>query len=74
VDHLGHPARQTFTNETASGWQEVNFSSPASITAGTTYIASYQTNSAFYSEDDNYFANPHTSGSLDRAVELIERR
>ena len=36
-------ASATFTNETASGWQQVNFSSPVSITAGTTYIASYET-------------------------------
>src|SRR6185437_3017807 len=37
-------ATATFTNETASGWQEVDFSSPVTITAGTTYIAAYHTN------------------------------
>jgi hypothetical protein len=37
-------ASATFTNETASGWQQVNFSSPVSIKANTTYIASYHTN------------------------------
>ena len=57
-------ASATFSNETASGWQQVNFSSPVSITASTTYIASYQTNTGFYSEDDNYFANPLTNGPL----------
>ena len=57
-------ASATFTNETASGWQQVNFSSPVSITAGTTYIASYQTNTGLYSEDDNYFANALTNGPL----------
>jgi hypothetical protein len=57
-------ASATFTNETASGWQQVNFSSPVSITAGTTYIASYHTNTGFYSEDDNFFANALTNGSL----------
>ena len=36
-------ATATFTNETASGWQQVNFSNPVPITAGTTYIASYHT-------------------------------
>ncbi len=36
-------ASATFSNETASGWQQVNFSSPVSITAGATYIASYET-------------------------------
>ncbi len=57
-------ASATFANETASGWQQVNFSSPVNITANTTYIASYHTNKGEYSEDDNYFANPHTNGPL----------
>ena len=35
-----------------------------SITAGTTYIASYETNVGEYSEDDNYFANALTNGPL----------
>ncbi|HSU65669.1 MAG TPA: DUF4082 domain-containing protein, partial [Tepidisphaeraceae bacterium] len=38
-------ATATFTNETASGWQQVNFSSPVSIAANTTYIVSYHTTS-----------------------------
>ncbi|MBV8094063.1 MAG: DUF4082 domain-containing protein, partial [Acetobacteraceae bacterium] len=64
-DSTGHLlATATFSNETASGWQEVDFSSPVSITAGTTYIASYHTNTGHYSEDDNYFASAHTSGPL----------
>ena len=33
--------RSTFTNESASGWQTATFVGPVSITAGTTYIASY---------------------------------
>jgi hypothetical protein len=56
-------ASATFTNETASGWQQVNFSSPVAITAGTTYVASYHTNGE-YSADSNYFANPLVSGDL----------
>ena len=47
-------ASATFTNETASGWQQVNFSNPVLITAGTTYIASYHTNGD-YSEDLELF-------------------
>jgi hypothetical protein len=39
-------ASATFANETASGWQEVLFSQPVQITAGTTYVASYTTISA----------------------------
>ncbi|WPB73828.1 DUF4082 domain-containing protein [Archangium violaceum] len=34
-------ASATFQNETASGWQEVLFSTPVHITASTTYVASY---------------------------------
>ena len=56
-------ASATFTNETASGWQQVNFASPVSITAGTTYVASYHTNGN-YSESDNFFANALTNGPL----------
>jgi hypothetical protein len=34
-------AEATFTNETASGWQQVKFASPVTIKANTTYVASY---------------------------------
>ena len=57
-------ATVTFTNETASGWQEADFSSPVAITAGTTYVASYHTNTGNYSYDSNYFANSYTNGGL----------
>jgi hypothetical protein len=57
-------ATATATNETASGWQEADFTSPVSITAGTTYIAAYHTNTGFYSANTNYFASAHTSGPL----------
>jgi hypothetical protein len=50
-------ASATFTSETASGWQQVNFSTPVSIQANTTYVASYHTNVGHYAEDDNYFTN-----------------
>jgi hypothetical protein len=53
----------TFTNETASGWQQVNLSSPVTLTAATTYIVSYHTN-GFYSANGNYFATAHSSGVL----------
>ncbi len=38
----------TFSNETASGWQQAMFASPIAIAASTTYVASYHTNSGFY--------------------------
>jgi hypothetical protein len=57
-------ATATFTNETASGWQQVNFATPVTVTAGTTYVASYHTNVGYYSDDPNLFANAVTSGPL----------
>jgi hypothetical protein len=56
-------ATATFTNETASGWQQVSFSNPVAITAGTTYVASYHTNGD-YSADPNLFATAQTNGPL----------
>ena len=50
-------AKATFTNETASGWQQVNFSTPVAITANTVYVASYHTNVGHYSDDQNFFAS-----------------
>jgi len=52
-------ASATFTGETASGWQQVNFSNPVAITANTVYVASYHATVGHFSEDLNYFA---TSG------------
>ncbi len=47
----------TFTGETASGWQQANFSSPIAIAANTTYVASYFSASGGYAYDDGYFAS-----------------
>ena len=49
-------ATATFSNETASGWQQVTFSSPVAVTANTTYVASYHTNVGQYGADRSYFA------------------
>ena len=57
-------ASATFTNETASGWQQVSLASPWPITAGVTYVVSYHTNVGFYSDDQNYFVGAQTSGPL----------
>ncbi|HYO84551.1 MAG TPA: DUF4082 domain-containing protein, partial [Bryobacteraceae bacterium] len=37
----------TFTAETGSGWQQVNFSSPVAISPDTTYVAAYFTRSGW---------------------------
>src|SRR3990172_3139712 len=57
-------ATATFTGETASGWQQVNFSTPVAIAAGVTYVASYHTTTGHYSTTRNYFGNPIDSGPL----------
>ncbi len=71
--HIGHLwtasgtdlATVTFTDETASGWQQANFSSPVSIMANTTYVASYYAPMGRYAGDDDYFATSGvTSGPL----------
>ena len=48
-------ATATFTSETATGWQEVAFSTPISVTANTTYVASYFASNGGYAQNSNYF-------------------
>ena len=50
-------ATATFTGESASGWQQVNFSSPVAIAANTVYIVSYHTNIGRYAYTAAYFAS-----------------
>lgn len=54
-------ARATFANETAGGWQQVDFASPVAVTAGTAYVASYHAPNGFYAGDNNFF----TAGGVD---------
>ena len=49
-------ATATFANETATGWQEVNFASPIEVTADTVYVASYHAPNGGYAFDTDYFA------------------
>jgi len=55
-------AQATFTNETASGWQQVNFSTPVQISANTTYVVSYLAPNGHYSGDPYYFYTPPALG------------
>ncbi|GAA0855081.1 ice-binding family protein [Streptosporangium amethystogenes subsp. fukuiense] len=57
-------ASATFTNETASGWQQVDFPTPVNIAANTTYIASYHSTSGFYSVTRPYFTTQYTNAPL----------
>ena len=45
----------TFTGETASGWQQVNFPTGIAITANTTYIVSYSAPVGHYSDNGAFF-------------------
>ncbi|HSU67860.1 MAG TPA: DUF4082 domain-containing protein, partial [Tepidisphaeraceae bacterium] len=56
-------ATATFTSESDSGWQQVTFSSPVAIAAGTTYIVSYHTSSGFIT---------YVPGLLDSAVDNLQ--
>jgi phosphodiesterase/alkaline phosphatase D-like protein len=49
-------ATVTFSNETSSGWQQANFSTPVPIAANTTYIVSYYAPNGRYSADLSYFS------------------
>jgi hypothetical protein len=49
-------ASATFVNETASGWQQVNFATPVPIAANTVYVASYHTDVGHYSADRSFFS------------------
>ena len=50
-------ATATFTNETAAGWQQVNFSTPVAISANTVYVISYHTSVGNYPYTAAYFGS-----------------
>ena len=50
-------ASAIFTNESASGWQQVSFSSPVAISANTIYVASYYAPQGHYSDNVGFFAS-----------------
>jgi hypothetical protein len=57
-------ATGSFIAESASGWQTMLFSTPVTITAGTTYVVSYHTNVGYYSVNVNGFETGHDSSPL----------
>lgn len=57
-------ANATFVNETATGWQQVIFSTPVPINPNTTYVASYHANNGHYAEDDYFFTKGVNNGTL----------
>jgi methionine-rich copper-binding protein CopC len=57
-------ATGTFSNESTQGWEELDFSTPVPVTAGTTYVASYHTKSAHYAYTPKGLSSPVVNGPL----------
>ena len=55
--HAGRSA-----GETATGWQQLTFTTPVDITAGTTYVASYYAPRGHYSASPGYYYMPSPTG------------
>ena len=56
-------ARATFTAESPSGWQQVDFPTPVAVSANTVYVASYFAPRGNYAGDNYYFANSGVDSS-----------
>ena len=61
-------ASATFTSESASGWQQVNFSQPVAVNKNTTYVASYLAPKGHYSADGAYFYTVPQIGQAESTV------
>jgi Domain of unknown function (DUF4082) len=57
-------AQGKFTNESASGWQNLNFTSPVAVTAGTIYVAGYYAPKGHYSATAGGLSTAITNGPL----------
>jgi hypothetical protein len=69
VAHLWNASGQllasaTFTGESASGWQQVSFSSPVTISPGTLYTVSYYAPNGHYAYDGGYFNSAYNNAPL----------
>ena len=60
-------ATGTFSNESTQGWEELDFSTPVTITGGTTYVASYHTSADHYSDTSGGLSSAVTKRAADRA-------
>jgi Domain of unknown function (DUF4082)/Domain of unknown function (DUF4091)/Abnormal spindle-like microcephaly-assoc'd, ASPM-SPD-2-Hydin/Immunoglobulin I-set domain len=63
-------ASVTFTGETASGWQQANFSTPVAITANTVYVASYGLTIGHFSANWGYFTTAGYNSAPLHALQL----
>jgi hypothetical protein len=57
-------ASATFTSETASGWQQVNFATPVAIAPNVTYVVSYFAPQGGYAATSGFFTTAYTSGGF----------
>jgi hypothetical protein len=62
-------AHGTFTNETASGWQTLEFSKAVPVSAGVTYVASYYAPNGNYAATNGYFTNSGFTNSPLQALQ-----
>jgi PKD repeat protein len=62
-------AQATFSSETASGWQQVKFTTPVAITANTVYVASYFAPRGHYANDNGYFSSSSLTNGPLRALQ-----
>ena len=56
--------RVVFTNETTSGWQQMELSTPVAITAGVTYLVSYHNSNGDYAATNPFFTEATINGPL----------
>ncbi|HEY1166542.1 MAG TPA: DUF4082 domain-containing protein [Chitinophaga sp.] len=57
-------AEAAFTVDTAKGWQQVAFTTPVTINANTTYVASYFNNTGDYATTNPFFTQAVVNGPL----------
>ena len=57
-------ASATFTAESPTGWQQVNFANRVAIAANTVYVVSYYVPAGGYAVDTGYFNSQYNSGLL----------
>ena len=74
-------ATGTFSNETATGWQMLNFSDAVPVTAGTTYVAAYYAPNGHYAGDSRFFViqglqlrTPKCAWRLEHSERRLSRR
>jgi len=58
----------TFTNESGTGWQQANFTSPVAVAPGTTYVVSYYAPQGRYAVNGGYFSTQGVDNGVIHAL------